>query len=266
MFLLTQDHLKIIELLTNIQPDNEEYTKINSQLIELHKKLDKLFNVPPTSIYESEIFAALKPIEDKTKKLIKLQENYIEIEKLSIDLIQETLIFNKKFREHLTYDEIEAFKIFERALEDLKANVLVLTPIVIIKSLDPNKSDFNWLNWLRDLHESLYYLLEALEEDASNFSNESLQSLKWRLETIVTIKSLRNIYKVVDEDQQKTARDYLSGVISTGKAILWEINNIEKQDKPKKIKTIDDLYNHWTHKYNLVEMEEISEILDREFG
>lgn len=122
------------------------------------------------------------------------------------------------------------------------------------------------MKWLRDLHESLEYLLEALEEDVSNFSNESLQSIKWRLETIVSIKSLRNIYKVVDEDQQKTARDYLSGVISTVKAILWEINNIQRQEKPKKFKTLDDLYNHWTHKYNQVEMSEVSEILDREFG
>lgn len=93
MFPLTQDNLKIIELLTNLQHDNEESTKINSQLIELHEKLDKLFNIPHPSISESEILEALKPIEDKTKKLIKIQDNYREIRKLSIELIQENLIF-----------------------------------------------------------------------------------------------------------------------------------------------------------------------------
>lgn len=117
-----------------------------------------------------------------------------------------------------------------------------------------------------EIFRSFYKILSNLSLVlANNFQDvptETLQNLKRTLHNIVSNNSLINLshkYSINPEDELR--KEYILGIIMAAKSILGDIINYEKTPK-KKFKTVDEMLEYWSEKYDEDEVTKSLEILE----
>ncbi|PLZ82326.1 hypothetical protein CEN44_27855 [Fischerella muscicola CCMEE 5323] len=120
------------------------------------------------------------------------------------------------------------------------------------------------ISWFKSLYESLYFLLEYLEENVVVEYKDPIATLAKDLTNLTTIKNLRNLYLLENEDNRQQLRMYVSSTIHVAKSILWEINKINVKSK-KRFKKLSELWEYWDEKYTEEEMTESLKRLEEEF-
>lgn len=226
-------NIKIENSFKEIESLSETILIVADNMTERICQLQETFNSIPNLILRQQI---IDDFQDFTDNLTKTNSN---LNKLVITAKQKNKFkaFQDKYYIYFEHQTINILKIIDiniSKLEDCLALISTLELFEQAKTIDVQ----NYIDWFKNLSISLDFLLEVLEKDIFlERYKRFLEIIEVDIKAIVSMKNLRYLYTKFEEYRQEEFKKYLSSTISTGKAILYEIDK-----KLLKFKNLDEEY------------------------